>query len=268
MDNVRVIRPGLMVHLSVGVEGGREYKTEDKREVAEGNTAHASWRSERTVYDIEEFQKAEKVRTECRAIILRTCKQTDLCLICPAGQENDLYAAIREARTMASNFNENAVHSRVRIKCMIGRIASDEAESARAVAAEMADLVSRMESGIMAGDVEGIRDAAERARKLGAMLDESQQGKVNEAIKAARAAATAITRRVRKLGEDAETVVNDVMGKSAAVTTARFAFMDMEEKIAEAQDAMPAVDVQRFAEVADDVAPIVEEAHAEREIEI
>jgi hypothetical protein len=109
----------------------------------------------------------------------------------------------------------------------------------------MRGLLEQMRAGIKDVDPRAIREAASRARKLGAMLDESQGEKVGKAVEAARKAASIIVRRIEKEGATADVVLRELDGK--AIDAARFAFLDLEDGPGIAVPGLPSVDVQRVA---------------------
>lgn len=223
------LRPGLLVSLKTSVKGGVAYRRVDldpEHETPEG-TQEARWETTRTIEDPAEFERAVKVRSKCRSVVTAVCAASDFGLLCPTLREKELEAATAEARKIAAEFNASATRCQIEVYTLVGRVASDDAEAARAINSEVRELLDAMEAGAKAADPEAIRAAANRARSLGAMLTEEAAGKVNSAIEQARAAAREIVKRVSKAGELAATVAAEL--KVDAIQTARFAFLDLDE---------------------------------------
>lgn len=250
----QLLRPGILVSLKTVVNGGVTYSRvdldADKREGAEVQR----WETTKVVDDPADFESATKARSAAGAKIRGVCSSTAFGLLCPESDEPSLDAAIEAARAIVAAHNAGSRGTHVNVYVIKGRIASSDEEAARAIASDVTDLLETMKRSIRLGDVRAIRDAANRATQLGRILDPAQEEKVSEAIKVARSAARAIVKRVEKEGEDAAIVIQEL--STAAIDRARFAFLDMDqpEPAADAAEAMPVANVQRFAEldVADD----------------
>lgn len=288
MSKASVIRPGLLVSVKSTVAGGVIYQRTDldaaeiacpdctngdddapaertacktcggkgKVTSSEGREV-TRWETRRVVEDAAEHKKAAAVRSAARALIVKCCSNTSFGYLCPSDQEGALDAAIVAARKMVDEFNDGATHTRINVYALKGRVASDDAEAARAITAELATLVTRMDQGIKEFDPKKIRDAADRAREMSNMLDDSKKGKIEAAIAQARKAAREIVRRVEKESEDRATVLLDI--QRGQIESARIAFLDLAgDDASPAGDAAPAVDRQRFADLdIDDDRPAV-----------
>lgn len=227
------LRPGLLVALGTRIKGAVNYERreiEPEHDDGEGGR-EARWETYRHILDAQEFEDAVKVRSKARSLITGACVGSSFGLLCTTENEGALMAAIEEARALTDAFNARASSARVEVYALIGRIAADEVEAARAIGAEVRELLDAMQAGIRAADPEAIREAANKARELGQMLTADVAGKVSEAIQQARGAAREIVRRVEKSGETAAKVVADLSMRK--IEEARFAFLDMDEGKAE-----------------------------------
>lgn len=235
---VSVIRPGSLVSLKTTIRGGVSYARRDVVPVhAEGAAEVSTWETTRQVADAEEHRAAVEVRGRCRTLIVRHCAQSSFGLLCPMTNESALQSAIIEAQQLADEFNRGATYSRIEVFALLGRIADNDLQAARAIGAEVRDLVAAMERGIKAADPEAIREAANKARQLSGMLDPAVSGAVSDAIKAARSAAREIVRRVEKDGERAADVVAGL--QLEALDRARFAVLDIEPATVDSEAAEP-----------------------------
>lgn len=245
-----VLRPGILVALSTRVEGGVYYSRRDIADGVDENGQEISrWETERVIEDPAEYEAASKARSKCRSLIGKACSHTSFGLLCPSASEGELDEAVSAAREVATKFNEGAKHSRVYVYVLKGRIAETDEEATRAIASEVRGLLNEMQEGIRSVDPGKIRDAADRARKLGAVLGKGQAAAVERAVETARKAAREIVRRVEKGGEDAALVLEEIATKP--IDTARFAFLDVDD-VAEPTptgEELPAIDLQRFAEL-------------------
>lgn len=224
-----VLKPGLLVSLKTSIKGGVNYQRVDlepEHDTAEGARI-ARWETTREVPDPTEFERAIKARSAARSVITATCCASSFGLLCPTTREADLDDAITEARKIADAHNAGAALSQVQVYVLVGRVASDDAEAARAIGAEVRELLDLMRAGIAAANPDAIREAAGKARALGSMLDESVAGRVTEAIVEARKAAREIVARVSKAGETAAQVVAEC--SVARIDAARFAFLDLDD---------------------------------------
>jgi hypothetical protein len=248
---MQLLRPGILVSLKTELSGGALYERVDL-EHTEDETGRdkAKWETTRYIEDPAEYERAVKVRSKAGGLVRRACAQTAFGLLCPESRESSLDEAIAEAQRIVSEFNASARHSQVRVYVLRGRIASSDEEAARAIASEVRDLLDQMERGVRAVNAEAVREAATRAKKIAGVLDEAQAKKIGEAVEAAREAATAIVKRVVKGGEEAAQVIEELKNQTAAIETARFAFLDTEEVVpTRAGEELPQVSVPRFTEL-------------------
>jgi len=224
----RTLRPGYLVSLRTTIQGGPKYQHSPIEHITgENGVDVAKWDTVRQIEDKEEYEAAIKVRSQCRGAVIRTCATSDFGLLCPVGKADQLLAGIAEASVLAKAFNETAKTCRVNVYVITGRIADNDQEAMRAIGAEVRGLLSDMQCGIRDADVKAIRDAADKARQLGAVLDDNASAVVNTAIEQAREAAREIVKRVGKAGEQAAVVISQI--RTDAIENARFSFLDLDE---------------------------------------
>lgn len=224
------LKPGLLVSLKTSIRGGIDYV---RQELSQGDTADGrghieEWQTRKVIADKEQYAAAVRLRSGIAAMIRRQCVHTSFGLLCPAANEDFLDAAVERARREARGFNASQDGITVGVYVLKGRVASTEEEATRAVASEVRSLLDTMRDGIQAFDARMVREAAAKARELKAMLSDDDAGKIAGAIKAARAAARVIVARVDKDGEDAATVLGEIVAEGGLTNldAARFAFVD------------------------------------------
>jgi hypothetical protein len=177
-----------LVGLSTNIRGGIEYRTrviEEEHLTADGAEA-AKWETERRIADPDEFERAKKARSKARNAIVRVCAPSDFGYLCPEDRVADLEAGLAEARRVADAFNATAQVTHLSVNVMTGRILPDDQEAVRAINSEMTSLLSQMERGIQRIDVKMIRDAADQAKRVGAMLSLDANERVMKAVEVAR----------------------------------------------------------------------------------
>ena len=252
-----IIKPGLLVSLKTSIRGGVDYqRIELEPEHTDDDGASvARWETLRHIPEPAEYERANAARGRARALVSSACCLSSFGLLCPSDQEEKLRAAIDEARSTAASFNAGAKLSQVEVYVIVGRVAQDEAEAMRSIAAELRELMEQMLQGIKAADPEAIREAANKARNLGGMLSQDAAERVSVAIVEARAAAREIVKRVEKSGEAAAAVVAELSFKR--IEAARFAFLDLDEGTAIPEaPAAPGVDLDFTQQQAEPVAAI------------
>jgi hypothetical protein len=213
------LRPGLLVSLKTSVRGNVSYVKKD----IDTSKTKATWETTRTIADPEEHEAATKVRSQIRSKITGVCAASAFGLLCPETDADDLEHAITEARKLADDFNETAKLSRIYVYVITGRIAPDDQEAVRAINAEIRELLEDMEAGVKNLDAKAIRDAANRAREVGAMLSPVASATVKAAIEAARGAA----RKITAAGEQAAVEVD--LKAVRQIVESRTAFLDLDE---------------------------------------
>jgi hypothetical protein len=242
------LKPGLLVSCKTKITGGVEKRagSVDAADVAAAQ-ASASAGSEivakasiKIVKDKEEYKCAKVARSKCQSLIRGACIKSEFGLLCPDAREDNLQSKLDEAQEEATSFNRSTTTDiRIDVYVIAARIAPDDDKAARALASEMRGLLDSMQTGITAGDVDVIRDAARRARSLGTMLDEESAGRVQRSILEAREIAKAIVKRVQDGGERLDVVIGEF--KRSAIEQARFAFLDMDAPERQAGASLPAV---------------------------
>lgn len=246
MTNVKlnVLKPGLLVSLKSSVRGGVSYvrKDLDTVEAAEEGSKLQKWETVKKVENAEEFDAANVARGKARTAISAICASSIFGLLCPNENEEKLDAAIKEARAIAAAHNAIATHTQVEVFVIVGKIAQTDEEAARAIGNEVAELLEQMKAATLEGNVEKIRDAANKARELGAILSDEAGKKVSAAIEEARKNAREIVKRVQKDGEKLAVVVKDLYVQR--IDNARTAFLDLEGGEAQSvQHVAPAVEL-------------------------
>jgi hypothetical protein len=241
-----LLKPGFLVSLKTTIHGGIHYERTDlEAETREDGASIANWETKRVIDDPTEYQKATRARGAAGTAIRKVCTSTAFGLLCPESNKDALEAAIAAAQAIAQAHNTDAASTHVSLYVLRGRIASTDEEAARAIASEVRDLLSAMETGVRNADPVAIREAANRAKQLGTVLDAEQAEKVAEAVDQARKAARTIVKRIEKDGEAAEKVLRDI--SIASIEAARFSFLDFETPEQQAGEALPSVDLQRVA---------------------
>jgi hypothetical protein len=235
---VSTLRPGVLVGLKTSVTGNVSYDKEviEPEHRIRSGAVRAVVQITSTVTDPDEHVKANQIRLKARMIIVNTCARSTFGLLCPESNLDKLSLAMKEARRVVDGFNQTARLSRVSIYIITGRVAKNDVEAVRAIKSEVRDLLSSMSEGIKNLDVKTVRDAANRARNLGAMLSPGAAGKVKEAIETARSAA----RKIAKAGEEAAQEVDREAINS--LNQARTAFLDLVEDGETTDIEAPAID--------------------------
>jgi hypothetical protein len=251
------IRPGLLIALRSTVRGGVNYTRVDLESDKEDVVR---WETARTITDPKEHALAQKARSNAVAQIRGICVPTSFGLLCPADREAELDAGFARAIEIRDGHNAEAKTTVVELHMLKGRIAATDEQAVGAINAELSVLINELQEGVTKLSPETIRAAATRARELSAMLSPEREKIVTEAVTAARLNAREIVRRIDKGGEEAAVVLMDM--RRGAIERARVTFLDLEETPAQAALVLPAVAVQRFADVADD-APQAANDHAE-----
>jgi hypothetical protein len=219
------LRPGLLVSLKTTVSGNVEYKKQniEADHVTDDGKRKARWETQRTISDPIEHEAALQVRSRALTLIRGVCSRSAFGLLCPEIATEDLERAMVKARKLAEEFNKSAKLTRVTVYAITGRIAPDDVEAVKAINSEVRDLLGEMEDGLKRLDVKAVRDAANRARNIGAMLSPNAAARISAAIDAARSA----SRRIVKAGEQAAEEVD--RATLARIEEARTAFLDLDD---------------------------------------
>lgn len=235
-----ILRPGLLVSLRTSIKGNVRYFTTslEAEHITEAGEERARWETERTVRDPEEQKRALKARSLARSAVQTVCSHSDFGLLCLQENRSKLDAAIAKAEGIAREFNLTAEVSRLNVNVIIGEVAADDVRAIRSINQEMRDLMDAMASGLATLDVEAVRNAANKARSVGKMLEPNAKANVERALTIARTAA----RQIVKAGETGAAEIDQVAIQR--LTEARTAFLDIDlEGDTQAPEAAAAVAV-------------------------
>ena len=208
------LRPGMLVSLKTSITGlnvnYRRNVLEAEHVTADGKL-QAKWETEKLVIDANEHDMAKKARADARNAIAAACVLSDFGLLCPESNESKLKDAIAKANAIIDGFNSVSKLSRISVYVMTGKIESHDANAIRAINSEVRDLLLDMESGITRNDPKVIRDAANKARNLTAMLMQEAAAHLETAIEFARDTARHIVKHSNggAVGTEALAVIQD-----------------------------------------------------------
>lgn len=224
MRNTTTLRPGLLVSLKTSISGNVSYFKQEIEpdHLTRDGKRQAKWETERVISDPKEHEAATRVRSKANSLIRTVCSRSAFGLLCPEIETERLEKAIAEARTLAEEFNATARLTRVSVYVITGRIAPDDVEAVRAINSEIRDLLEDMQRGLKNLDVDAVRDAANKARNIGAMLSPDAAARVSSAIEVARSAA----RRIVKAGDQAASEIDRATLRR--IEEARTAFLDLD----------------------------------------
>lgn len=219
------LRPGLLVSLKSSIRGNVAYikNTIEAEHRTDDGAERAKWETTRRIENPEEHERARKTQSKANSLIRGVCSHSAFGLLCPESKSDELAAAIAQAQALAAEFNDSATLSRVSIYVITGRVAPDDVEAIKAINSEIRDLMADMADGVKALDVKSIRDAANRAREMGAMLTPNAEARVRIAIDTAREAA----RKIVKAGETAAKEIDT--GAIRKITEMRTTFLELDD---------------------------------------
>lgn len=220
------LRPGLLVSLKTTIRGNVSYKKQDLETGTDESGAHyAKWETERTIIDPIEHESAVKVRGQICSLVRRECSASTFGLLCPEAKLDSLELAVKVARRMARDYNDRAAVTRIGVFVIIGRVADSDVEAVRAINSEVSELISAMAAGVAALDAKAVRDAANRIKSIGQMLNPESAKRAQTAIDLARAAA----RKIVSAGEKAATEIDQATIDQIAACRAAFIDIDLPE---------------------------------------
>jgi len=220
------LRPGLLVSLKTSVSGNVRYNKEEieRDHLTETGERKALWQTERVIADPDEHEAATKARSKALSLVRNVCARSAFGLFCPEIDADNLERAIAEARRIAEEFNGNARLTRISVYVMIGRIAPDDVEAVKAINSEIRGLMQDMQDGLRNLDVKAVREAANAAKNVGAMLAPDAALRVQTAIELARASA----RQIVSAGEEAAGEID--LSAIRRIEEQRTAFLDLDEQ--------------------------------------
>jgi hypothetical protein len=171
--------------------------------------------------------------------------KTPFTLLCPKVNEAALDEGIAAAKFLVNDFNEKSVYTKISLYVLKGQLASDDEESAAAIAAEMRSLLAEVGEAIRKMDPDAIREALTKANEVSEMLVEEEQNKVSGALEMARVAAREIKKTIKKQGIEAINVAKDYQVELIALQQASAGFLDFEDPVAPVNEA-PGVQVKEL----------------------
>jgi hypothetical protein len=219
---VSTIRPGFLVNIKTSIKGNVSYDKSEEKVVRDDGIEVCTWETERTVIDPKEQKLATEVRSKARNLVVGVCAASEFGLICRKDRKGDLDKVFTEARKLCDEFNAKSKVTRVKFNALCGEIADNDVDAVRAINSEVRGLLAEMASGIKALDTDRVKDAANRAKKLGNILTGEAQERIEVAIKAVRETSRAMV----KAGEAAATAIDKATLDTLKAT--RTAFLDID----------------------------------------
>lgn len=219
---VSTLRPGLLVNIKTSIKGNVSYDKGEERVSTSKGVEISTWETERTILDAKEQKAAVEVRSKARNLIVGVCAASEFGLLCPKSSKKDLDKAFAAARQLCADFNAQSKVTRVKFNAIAASINPNDVEAVRAINGEVRDLLAEMKTGLKELNVDRVRDAAARAKKLGNMLTGEAQSRIEEAISAVRKTAVAMV----KAGDQAASAIDKETIK--ALNSARTAFLDLD----------------------------------------
>lgn len=219
------LRPGLLVAVKTSITGNVSYlKTEiEGASIDETGVLTSRWETAKTVKDAAEHEAAGKVRSKARNLIGSVCSATAFGYLCPESAQDELNKAIADARALCDEFNKTATMSRVWFNVISGKVSENDAEAIKAINGEVRELLATMAEGVSKLDVKAVREAAGKAKQLGAMLSPEAQARITVAIEAVRSTA-------RKIVAAGETAAVEIDRRTLqTIAEARTAFLDIDQ---------------------------------------
>lgn len=221
---ISTIVPGLLVNIKTSIKGNVSYDKGEEKVVNKRDGAEVTeWETTRIVKDPVEQAAATEVRSKARNLIVSVCATSEFGLLCPDNKRADLDKAFTEARRLCTEFNATAKTTRVKFNAIAGHIAADDISAVRAINSEVRDLLGEMKAGVKALDVERVRDAAKRAKKLGSMLAPDAQSRIEDTLKLVRSQAT----KIAKAADQSSVEIDKETIRS--LNAARTAFLDLDD---------------------------------------
>jgi vacuolar-type H+-ATPase subunit H len=222
------------VALSTSITGNVSYYKQDIGQAqADTGSLTQRWETTKITRDLEEHERAKKIRSKVTSLLRSVCSTSKFGLLCPESNRAELLDMVRTARQLAIDFNARTNMTRVGVYIMMGRVAADDVEAVRAINSEVEGLLRNMVEGARALDPAAIREAANKARQLSAMLTEEASSKVRDAIDTARR----VARDIVKSAERAEVVIDELA--LAKIGNTRLAFLDMDAPDVSSVEAKP-----------------------------
>jgi hypothetical protein len=254
-----IIRPGVKIfNVSCRSEGGVTYDREVLNVEHDGVSERKRLRTDVTVLDTSEHDRAQSVRSTARSRIVKETTPTPFGNVCLPQNFDAIRAAIAQSREEVEAFNRAARFTRLALYVFELDVPSDAEENARAIAQQFTSVMGAINSAIDRLDAKAIQQAAAEAQDLLSVVEAQQAAVVTEAITQARKAARDINRRIVKKGEEAAVVLKDI--QRGNIEKARLAFLDMGDDLqVDAADSAPVIAQPAALDLGDD-----EEAPASR----
>lgn len=239
------LAPGILVSTKTYVRGGVVYQTHPLEATEEDlslvHTPEAEVfvkRSTKVTDDPDEHERALKVRGAAWRKIAGVCSETPFGMLCQKAREEDLDKAILESEEMVRLFNASSKYTRVDVFTIKGYVADNDEKAAKAIAAELAELIDAMKQGVEARDEKAIRSAMRKAAAINSMINEDAQRRVSVALDMARSAAKEIAKTIKDKGHANLILVADTNKKILDEMSRSFTVLDLDE--GEAVSAAPA----------------------------
>jgi len=218
----RNLRPGILISIKTHQSGNRSYQKREieRAHLTEGGVERSRWDTTKIVFDPAEAKAAGQIANRARYLVTRLCADTAHGPLCPVDRREELNEAINEARSLARDFNDTAVFSRVEVNVICGEIIADDVNTARALFSETERFMAQMQEGLENLDVKKVRAICVKVLDVGQMLSPEAGATMAVAVSAARSACKKIVAAGEQVAIEIDQNAIDTIG------LARNSFLD------------------------------------------
>ena len=225
------LKPSFLVYDGLRLKGGVRYKQTDRKTMAVGKGEVVTYKGERTIEDVEEFNRAKAFRERMWRLLLRDpdtqediCTNTVVGLICPWEKEEKFDETVKKihAETAGINFKTCTMYfSPVKFV-----ITPDNTPASATIARSIIEILDGLKAALENADYKSIRNYLRSTRGLSSIWPDDIAVNLDKALDSSRKQANDIAKELRKAANNIEKIKKGV--DTSVIDLARAAFLEVE----------------------------------------
>jgi len=228
------LKPSVLILHVVKLRGGISYKVLDRSEEITGKAEKAEWRTERNIFDKEEFDRGRALRAKIETLLrsATSAARSEIGLFAP--DTPDIYEIIktaeREINELIDGFHSTAFYNRLSSRVITFRIQSDNAQALEAISDQIQNGLEDLKEATKGADVKKIRAALKDLKGFDKLLPDAKSAELQKLVNDMRGRARTLNKLINKQGKKLDDSEIKKLMDISAVDTAELVIFDAESE--------------------------------------
>lgn len=227
------LKPSFLVYDGLRLKGGVRYRQTDRKAVEVGKGEVVTYKGERTIEDVKEFNRAKAFRKRMWRLLLRDpdtkeviCTNTVVGLICLWEKEKRFDKTVKKIHTEIDGINPPLKNCKMYFSPVKFVITPDNTPAAATIARSIIEILDGLKTALENADYKSIRNYLRNTRGLSTIWPDEVGVNLDKVLDSSRKKANDIARGLRKAANNIEKIKKDV--DTSGIDLARAGFLEIE----------------------------------------